>query len=260
MIVFFIGDVVGKPGREAINVLLPGIRNKYKVDFFIANGENSAGGSGITPSIAEELFSSGIHAITSGDHIWKKKEIFRMLDSEVRIFRPANYPVEVRGRGYGVLSTKKGVKVGIINLEGRVFMSPIECPFKYAEKAVAEILKETPVVIVDMHAEATSEKIALSWFLDGRVSAVLGTHTHIATADERILPRGTACITDVGMTGPYDSVIGRKQEQILERFLTNMPVRFEMAEGDVQLHGVVIDIDENTGKARSIKRVKEELK
>ena len=259
MKILFIGDIVGKPGREAIHILLPRLVKTYKVDLSIANAENAAGGSGLTPKLVEELFSFGLDILTSGDHIWKRKEILEVIDSELRVFRPENYPKGAPGRGYGLIQTKKGKTVGVINLEGRVFMSAIECPFKCAKEAVEELKQKTRVILVDMHAEASSEKIALGWFLDGLVSAVLGTHTHVQTADERILPGGTAYITDLGMTGPYDSVIGRKVEQILARFLTQMPVRFEMASENVQLHGVLLDIDEETGKARSIERVQEKL-
>lgn len=259
MKILFIGDIVGKPGREAIRVLLPKLVKKHKVDLSIANAENAAGGSGITPRLAEELFSYGLNILTSGDHIWKKKEILEILDQEQRIFRPANYPPGAPGRGYGIIKTKEKESVGVINLEGRVFMSSLDCPFKCAQAAIEEIKEKTKVILVDIHAEATSEKIALGWFLDGTVSAVLGTHTHVQTADERILPGGTAYITDLGMSGPYDSVIGRKAEQILARFLTQMPVRFEMAKDNVQLHGVVLDIDGTTGKARSIERLQEKL-
>ncbi len=259
MKILFIGDIVGKPGREAIRILLPKLVKRHKIDLSIANGENAAGGSGLTPKLVEELFSFGLDMLTSGDHIWKRKEILEVIDSELRVLRPENYPKGAPGRGYGLIRTKKGKSVGVINLEGRVFMSTIDCPFKCAKSAVEELKEKTRIILVDMHAEATSEKIALGWFLDGLVSAVLGTHTHVQTADERILPRGTAYITDLGMTGPYDSVIGRRPEQILARFLTQMPVRFEMASENVQLHGVVLDIDEESGKARSIERIQEKL-
>ena len=259
MRILFIGDIVGSPGREAIHTLLPKLKKKYNIDLSIANGENAAGGSGITPRITEELFSFGLNMLTSGDHIWKRKEILETIDSETRVLRPLNYPPGAPGRGYGIIKTRKGEKVGVINLEGRVFMSSLECPFKCAKEAVQEIKQETKVILVDMHAEATSEKIAMGWFLDGMVSAVLGTHTHVQTADERILPAGTAYITDLGMSGPCDSVIGRKVEQILARFLTQMPVRFEMASENVQLQGVVLDIDEKTGQARSIERIQEKV-
>lgn len=260
MKILFIGDIVGKPGREAIRLLLPGLVKKHKIDLSIANAENAAGGSGVTPEIAKELFGYGLNMLTSGDHIWKRKEVLEILDSEMRLLRPANYPKGSPGRGYGIVETKKGKKVGVINLEGRVFMSTLDCPFKRAKEAAKELKEKTPIILVDMHAEATSEKIALGWFLDGMVSAVLGTHTHVQTADERILPGGSAYITDLGMTGPYDSVIGRKVEQILARFVTQMPVRFEMASENVQLHGVVLDIDEKTGKAVSIERIQEKVK
>lgn len=258
MNILFIGDVVGSPGRLAIKELLPKITKRENIDFVIANAENVAGGSGITPPLADELFSYGVDALTSGDHIWKRREIVERLESDARITRPANYPPEAPGLGSTVIKSRSGVKVGIVNLIGRVFMESVECPFKVAKEHIARI-KDTKIIIVDMHGEATSEKIALGWYLDGTVSAILGTHTHIQTADEKILPNGTAYITDVGMTGPYDSVIGRRKEQILSRFLTQMPVRFEMAEGDIQLHGAIVDIDEATGRARSIKRVQEKF-
>jgi len=197
--------------------------------------------------------------LTTGDHIWKRKEVLEILDQDQRVLRPENYPQGAPGRGYGVIKTKKGCTAGVINLEGRVFMSSLDCPFKAARAAVEEIKQKTKVILVDMHAEATSEKVALGWFLDGMVSAVLGTHTHVQTADERILPGGSAYITDLGMTGPCDSVIGRKAEQIIVRFLTQMPMRFEMASENVQLQGAILDIDETTGKARSIERIKEKL-
>jgi hypothetical protein len=259
MKILFIGDIVGKPGREAVRILLPKLVKKHKIDLCIANAENAAGGSGVTPKIAQELFSFGLYMLTSGDHIWKRKEILEILDSELRILRPANYPKGAPGRGYGLIKTRSGLCVGVINLEGRVFMSSLDCPFKCAQEAISELKKKTKIILVDMHAEATSEKIALGWFLNGIVSAVLGTHTHVQTADEKILSEGTAYITDLGMTGPYNSVIGRKVEQILARFLTQMPVRFEMASDNIQLHGVVLDIDEKTGKACSIERIQERL-
>lgn len=259
MKVLFIGDIVGSPGRAAIRLLLPKLKKRHKIDLSVANAENAAGGSGLTPRLAQELLGSGLDILTSGDHIWKRREILEVLDAEMRILRPANYPKGSPGRGYGVFKTTKGVAVAVINLEGRVFMSSLDCPFKRAEEIIAEVKDEAKVILVDMHAEATSEKIALGWFLDGRASAVLGTHTHIQTADQRILTKGTAYITDLGMAGPYDSVIGRKIEQILARFLTQMPVRFEMAKDNVQMHGVVLDIDEKTGRARSIERIQEKL-
>lgn len=259
MNILFIGDIVGSPGREAIKKLLPGLKKEFTLDFVIANGENAAGGSGITLKVAEELFAAGIDVLTSGDHIWKKKEIFEFIHQEERVLRPINFPAGAPGNGYGIFQAKKGTPVGVINVNGRVFMEALECPFRTSLKAQEELSKEAKIIIVDMHAEATSEKVALSWYLDGKVSAVLGTHTHIQTADEKILPHSTAYITDVGMTGPYDSVIGRRVEDVLERFLTLIPVRFEVAEGNVQLHAVVLDIDEMTGKARSIVRIQRKL-
>jgi metallophosphoesterase (TIGR00282 family) len=255
MKILFIGDIVGRPGREMIKSSLPALKKEHGLDFVIANAENAAAGSGITSSVAEELFDSGINVLTSGDHIWKKREIFEIINKEERILRPVNFPVGIPGRGYGLFKTKEELKVGIINVNGRVFMEALECPFKTTKQAAEELRKDTNIIIVDIHAEATSEKVALGWYLDGKVSALLGTHTHIQTADERILPGGTAYITDVGMTGPYDSVIGRRKEDVLERFITCVPTRFEVAENNVQLHGVILDIDENTGKALSIVRL-----
>ena len=259
MKILFIGDIVGSPGREAVRELLPRIKEKEKVNLIIANAENAAGGSGLTPKITKELFSYGVNILTSGDHIWKRKEIVEILNEEDRLLRPANYPEGVPGRGWGVYSIKGKFKVGVINLVGRVFMETVECPFKVGRGIVEEIKSETPIILIDMHAEATSEKIALLWYFDGIVSAVVGTHTHVQTADERIYPKGTAYITDLGMTGPHDSVIGRKVEQILTRFITHLPTRFEMAEENIQLNGVIITIDEKTGKAKDIKRIRESL-
>ena len=259
MKILFIGDIVGAPGREAINKLLPELKKEHALDFVIANAENASGGSGIIPKVADELFASGVDVLTSGDHIWKRKEIFELINKEDRILRPLNYPDFPPGRGSNIFKTKDGKKIGVINVNGRVFMDALECPFKSSLAAVVELSGETKVIIVDIHAEATSEKVALGWYLDGKVSAVLGTHTHIQTADERILPQGTAYLTDVGMCGPYDSVIGRKIENVLERFLTSLPVRFEVAQGNIQLCGAVLDIDEKTGRARSIVRIQRKL-
>jgi len=260
MKVLFVGDIVGSPGRKAIRVLIPRIKEKEKIDFIVANAENAAGGSGLTPRLAEELLSYGVNVLTSGDHVWKKKEIVDVLNEDDRVLRPANYPEGVPGMGWGVYPLKKGkAKIGVINLVGRVFMESVECPFRVSRGIVEEIKAQTPIILIDIHAEATSEKIALVWYLDGIVSAVLGTHTHVQTADERIYPKGTAFISDVGMTGPHDSVIGRKVEQILTRFITQLPTRFEMAEENVQLNGAVVTIDEKTGKATEIKRVREKL-
>ena len=259
MKILFIGDIVGEPGRRAIAELLPGIKKANEIEFVIGNAENVAGGSGVTPSLADELFNHGLDVITSGDHIWKRKEIIDRIESDMRILRPANYPSGAPGSGSTVIKSESGTDVGVINLMGRVFMQPLECPFKVVQEEINKIKNRARVIIVDMHAEATSEKIALGWYLDGQVSAVIGTHTHVQTADEKILPNGTAFLSDAGMTGPYDGVIGRKKEQILVRFLTQMPMKFEMAEGDIQLHGVVIDVDDKTGKANSIKRIQKKL-
>jgi len=259
MNILFIGDIVGSPGREAVKQLLPGLQKEFHLDFVIANAENAAGGSGITPKIAEELFDSGVSVLTSGDHIWKKREIFEIIDQEKRILRPLNFPPGVSGRGFGLFKTQNGPEVGVVNVNGRVFMDALECPFRSTRQAVEELAKETKNIIVDIHAEATSEKVALGWYLDGMVSGVLGTHTHIQTADEKILPGGSAYITDVGMTGPLDSVIGRRVEDVLERFITGVPTRFQVASDNVQLQGAVVEIDNDTGKANSIFRIQRKL-
>jgi len=260
MKVLFIGDIVGSPGRQLIRELVPKIVKKKSIDMVIANAENSAGGSGVTPSIAEELFGYGIDVITSGDHIWKRKEILDELDSQPFILRPLNYPGNAPGRGSCIFKTEDGVEVAVINLVGRVFMDAVECPFKRGREEVEKLRKKTPIVMVDFHAEATSEKIALSYYLDGMITALCGTHTHVPTADEKVTPKGTAYITDLGMTGPHKSVIGRKTEQIISRFITQRPTRFEMAEEDLRLQGIIVDLDEKTGKATEIKRIEERLK
>jgi metallophosphoesterase (TIGR00282 family) len=259
MRLLFIGDIVGEPGRSAIKNLLPKLVKREKIDFVVANAENAAGGSGITERIAEELFGCGVHVLTSGDHIWKRKEIIEILNSERRIVRPLNYPKEAPGFGSTIAESSSGVTIAVINLLGRVFMQAVECPFRTSREEIEKIRKTTPNIFVDIHAEATSEKIALGWYLDGLVTALLGTHTHVQTADEKILPEGTAYITDTGMTGPFDSVIGRKKEQILTRFITQMPARFQMAEDDIWLNAVVIDFDEKKGTAHSIKRIQEKF-
>ena len=260
MKILLIGDIVGRPGREAVKRIVPELRKDRCIDFVIANAENIAGGSGLTSDTADELLNSQVDALTAGDHIWKKKEIYEKLDKDKRILRPANYPDECPGRGSTVIKLGSGKKVGAVNVIGRVFMNNIDaCPFKTAEKEIKEISKETKIILVDIHAEATSEKIALGRFLDGKVSAIFGTHTHVQTADEKILPHGSAYITDLGMTGAQDSVIGRKVGPIVEHFLTCMPTKFEMADKDVELQGAVLEIDEKTGKAISIERVREKI-
>jgi len=260
MKILFIGDIVGSPGREAVKGLLPGLKERYRLDFVIANAENAAGGSGITPKIAQELFTCGVDVLTSGDHIWKKREILEIIGEQPRILRPLNYPPGAPGQGQGLFNTRDNVKVGVINVNGRVFMEALDCPFRTVNQAQEELSRHTPIIIVDIHAEATSEKVALGWYLDGKVSAVLGTHTHVQTADEKILPAGCAYISDVGMTGPLYSVIGRKIEDVLARFITSLPARFNVAQEDIGLQGVVLDIDEHSGKATSILRIQEKLK
>jgi len=261
MNILCIGDIVGRPGRTAVEKLLPALKEEFHLDMVIANGENAAGGSGITPRVANHLFNLGCDVLTTGDHIWDKSEIQEFLNTTETLLRPANFPSGAPGRGWCVYQSAQGQKIGVINLLGRVFMRyNIDCPFQKLAKIVENLKKETPILVVDMHAEATSEKIALGWFSDGKVSAVVGTHTHVQTADEKILPQGTAYITDLGMTGPYDSVIGQNKERIVQRFLSSLPHRFEVAKDDMQLHAVVLDIDETTGRSRSITRVQRSFK
>lgn len=254
--VLFIGDVVGRSGRRALREILRPLKEELDADMVIANGENAAGGIGINPEKAEELFLLGVDIITTGNHVWKKREIYPYLEKEPRILRPANYPAGAPGRGWGVFPLKNGLKIGVLNLEGRVFMRPLESPFRVAEQAVEALRAETPLILVDFHAEATSEKIALGWFLDGKVSAVIGTHTHVQTSDERILPGGTAYITDAGMTGPINSVIGMRKEIAIKGFLSQLPDRFEVAGGEVELQGVYLELDPENGKAKKIERIK----
>ena len=255
MKLLLIGDVVGRPGRVIVQRLLMPLREEQGIDLVVINCENAAGGAGITPSTADELFRAGADVLTSGNHVWKKREAYDLLRQDPRVLRPANYPDDAPGSGSVVVESLSGQKVGVVNVVGRVFMEPLACPFRTAEREVARVRQQTPIIIVDMHAEATSEKVAMGWFLDGKVSCVFGTHSHIPTADERLLPQGTAFITDVGMTGPYDSVIGRRVDQILQRFLTSMPVKSEVAEGNVQLRGLLIEVDPATGKASQVERI-----
>ncbi|MFH1905309.1 MAG: TIGR00282 family metallophosphoesterase [bacterium] len=259
MRILFIGDVVGKAGRCAIEKLVPTLLNTNSIDVCIANGENAAGGTGITRKISNQLFSSGIDIITSGNHIWSNKDILSALDTDERILRPANYPDGVKGIGSTTFKSKKGYIIGITNLMGRIFMSPLDCPFKVAEKEIKKLKKKTMVNIIDFHAEATSEKMALGRYLDGKVTAVIGTHTHVQTADEKIFPRGTAYITDAGMTGPHDSIIGVKKDSVFQRFLTQVPIRLEAASDDIRLHGVIIEADYDSGRALSIERISKKL-
>ncbi len=255
MRVLFIGDIFGKPGRKIIQEKLHSLIHEHRIDFVIANAENAAAGFGITPQIAEDLLGDEIDVLTSGNHIWDKRAIIPYIQEQPRLLRPHNYPSSAPGTGVYVGDTRCGVRVGIVNIQGRVFMPTLECPFRVGEATVERIRKETPIILVDFHAEASSEKQAFGWYMDGRISAVVGTHTHVQTADERILPRGTAYITDLGMTGPHDSVIGSVPEIALERFLKQMPVRLEPANGGPRLCGVVIEIDEQTGLANSISRI-----
>jgi metallophosphoesterase (TIGR00282 family) len=255
MKVLFIGDIVGKPGRKAVKRGLPDLINKLKIDFVIANAENAAGGFGITKATGEEIFSLGVDILTSGNHIWDKKEAVTYISKENRLLRPANYPHQAPGEGSIVVKTSTGEKIAILNLSGRVFMNPLDCPFATARRELPSLKEQTNIIIVDMHAEATSEKYAMGLFLDGEVSAVIGTHTHVQTADEKILPKGTAFITDVGMTGPVDSIIGVKKELIINKFLTQIPVRFETAQGESMLACAVVEINARTGRAVSIQRL-----
>ncbi|HQP09801.1 MAG TPA: TIGR00282 family metallophosphoesterase [Candidatus Omnitrophota bacterium] len=256
MNILCIGDVVGKPGRLAVEGLLGDLKKEFNIDLTIVNAENAAGGSGITVKIAKRLFEIGCDVLTMGDHVWDQKEIEEYLNEEEYLIRPANFPTGAPGRGWCIKKTASGAKVGVVNLMGRVFMRyHLECPFRAADAIINEIRKETPNIIVDMHAEATSEKVAVGHYVDGRVSAVFGTHTHIQTADEKILPKGTAYITDLGMTGPYDSVIGQNKEHIIRRFLTSLPHKFQVAHDDVRLHGMVVAVDKTTGNASRIQRL-----
>ncbi len=255
MKVLFIGDIVGKVGRIATKALLPTVANRYKVDLVVANGENAAGGFGITDKLADEILGCGVHIITMGNHVWDKKEFISQISKEDRILRPLNYPPGVPGYGSILYTLHNGEKIAVINISGRVFMSNIDCPFRTGKEEAEKLSSLTKVIIIDFHAEATSEKIAFGYFMDGKVSAVIGTHTHVQTADEKILPGGTAYITDVGMTGPCNSVIGIDKEQIIHRFLTNMPVRFETARGEGIFSAIVIEIDEKTGKSTALQRL-----
>jgi len=260
MRILFIGDIFGRPGRTIVRERLPGIVRERGIDLIIANGENSAAGFGITPALAEELFELNIDVITTGNHVWDKREIvdyLQMIEGNGhgparRVLRPANYPSDMPGSGV-YEGFKDKVPYAVINLQGRVFMAANDDPFRIADRLLEKV--EAQIILVDFHAEATSEKISFGWYLDGRVTAVIGTHTHVPTADERILPKGTAYITDVGMTGPYEGVIGVKKELVINKFLNGMPVRFEAATGDVRLCAVMIDCDEKTGKARDIERI-----
>jgi 2',3'-cyclic-nucleotide 2'-phosphodiesterase len=250
----FIGDIFASPGRAMVARHLTAIVASEKIDLTIANGENAAGGFGITPQLADELFGYGLDVITTGNHIWDKREIYDYLARQPRLLRPANYAEGLPGAGVVVVSARNGVDCAILNLQGRTYMPSIDCPFRKADRLLAALPEHVKVRFVDFHAELTSEKMAMGWYLDGRVSAVIGTHTHVPTADTRILPNGTAYQTDVGMTGPYHSVIGVDKDIIIQRFLTQMPVRMEAARHGAELHAVIVEVDETTGRAAAIKR------
>ena len=258
MRILFLGDIISKAGRKALAMELQELRRRLAVDLCIGNVENAAGIFGVTPKVIDEIVSSGVDIMTSGNHIWDKREGVALLDSRDDIVRPANYPPGVPGKGFLVREIG-GTPISVINLQGRTFMIPIDCPFRCADGILSEIPPGVKIVLVDFHAEATSEKQALGAYLDGRVSAVVGTHTHVQTADERVLPNGTGFITDVGMVGPVDSVIGVRKEQVIERFMRALPVRFEVASGTVRIGGFLVDVDEATGRAREVRRVHEEI-
>jgi len=255
--ILFIGDIVGHPGRRIVKELLPGLVGEYSPELVLANAENAAGGFGITPPLVEELLDLGIAVLTSGNHIWDKKDILPYLSDHAdgRLLRPANYPGAAPGHGLYLGKTRAGLDYAVLNLQGRVFMPSIDCPFRTADALLEKIPPEVRIRIVDIHAEATSEKRAIGWYLDGRVTAVLGTHTHVPTADETVQPKGTAYITDLGMTGPYDSVIGIEKQPIIQKFLNQIPARFEVARGDVRLSAVLIEADMETGHALAIQRI-----
>ena len=255
----FIADIVGQPGRRAVKELVPRLRQQHGLSMVVANAENSAGGSGITVKTAEELFAAGVDIMTSGDHLWDQKEVMALLENERRFVRPLNYPPGVPGQGSTIFAAQGLPPVAVLNLQGRTFMPPLENPFHAALAEVERLRRTTPLIFVDFHAEATSEKIALARMLDGQVSAVIGTHTHVQTADEQIFPGGTAFLSDGGFTGPHESVLGREIEPIIRRFMTSMPQKFEVAKERVLLQGAVVEIDDSSGKATSIRRVSEVL-
>ena len=254
MVILVIGDVIGQPGRRAVEKLLPRLRRQYGLNLVIANAENVAGGLGVTPTTARELLDAGADVLTSGNHIWAQKEILPYLDGQMPILRPLNYPPGVLGRGYITIG-----QAMVVNLIGRTFISNFDCPFRAMDKLLGEVKDKPPVIIVDFHAEATSEKMAMGRYLDGRVSAVLGTHTHVGTIDAQLLPRGTAYVTDIGMTGPVDSIIGDDTESVLSRFLTMIPHRLTVGKGKTMFNAVLVTVDDDTGKAISIERIYHEV-
>ena len=257
--ILFIGDIVGEPGRKAVKQLVPVLRERHRLDVVVANGENSAGGSGITCETAAEIFAGGADVITSGDHLWDQKEVVDLLIHEPRFVRPLNYPAGTPGQGSAVHRLEDGRSVAVVNAQGRVFMPDLDNPFARIRTEIEQLRRHTPIILVDFHAEATSEKIAMARMLDGQVSALIGTHTHVQTADEQIFPGGTAYLSDAGFTGPHESVLGREIEPVIKRFLTNQPQRFPVARGRVLLQGAVVEVDDATGKAVSIARVSEAM-
>jgi hypothetical protein len=253
--ILFIGDIIGKAGRKFLKGAFAEFRQAEDIDFCIANAENGAGGFGLTPDSADELFSAGIDVLTSGNHIWDRKEIMPYIDKEERLLRPLNYPPGTPGRGMGVFHAQTGAAIGVLNLQGRAFMPSIDCPFRKADGAIERLREKTRTILVDFHAEATAEKIAMGWYLNSRVSGLIGTHTHVQTADERVLDGGTAYITDAGMTGSISGVIGMRKKEAIQRFLTQLPRRFVPDGSDVRMMGVVLEVDDQSGKAGSIRRV-----
>lgn len=254
-----VGDVVGDPGRKVLEKLVPQMKRSGEVDFVIANGENAAGGAGLTPSVAREMLDFGIDVITSGDHIWKYNEIYDWMDENPQVIRPLNYPNGAPGEGSTIVRSQGGIDVGVVNALGRVFLSTVDCPFRSLQEEVEKLRSKVKIIVVDFHAEATSEKMAMGYYLDGKVSGVVGTHTHIQTADERILPKGTAYLTDLGMVGPYESVIGREVEAVLKGFLNQRPMRYPVAKNRIRMCGAIIEVDEATGRATKIERVNKGL-
>ncbi|MGE5371095.1 MAG: TIGR00282 family metallophosphoesterase [Solirubrobacterales bacterium] len=259
MKILFVGDIVGRPGRQIVAQQLDAIRKEYGIDYVVANGENAAGGRGITRDTANELYAAGVEVLTMGNHVWDNKDILRFIDDEPRLVRPANYPGDCPGRGYAIYSGPRGYRVLIINLSGRVYMNNLDCPFRTADEILRRTQGQYDLALVDFHGEATSEKQAMGWYLDGRVTAVVGTHTHVQTADERLLPNGTAFITDVGMSGPLDSILGVRVDQVLTRFMTQRPAPFEVAAGPVQLDAVCIELDDTTLKPTGITRIRRQM-
>lgn len=255
MNILVIGDIVGRPGRTVLAGMVPEIQRKHDISFTIANGENAAGGRGLTRSVMNDILGAGIDVITMGNHVWDNKEILSFIDDEFRLIRPANYPGPCPGQGYHIYKGGFNKNIAVVNLSGRVFLPPLDCPFQIMDEIMEELTEAADIIIVDFHAEATSEKLALAYYLDGRVQAVLGTHTHIQTADERILPGGTAYISDLGMTGPKESILGMEKELVIQKFLTGRPVRLEVASGQAQLEGVILQIDDDTDQVSAIRRI-----